>query len=236
MSQVTISELPPLSGDRNSTVGSAHWQLWGIRHVADRIGVNEFRRRLLHMLPGLLPVLLWIVPHRDPWGMPLIAVVIALSLALAALAFYRESDFARPGETSWHGSVIGYIVPILAMMLLLPGRAELGLLTLGVVAFGDGSAALSGKLVGGRRLPWNTRKTWIGLSCFVIAGTLAGSLSYWSEANPGVSFMIALTIGAVAALTAGIMESLPIRSHDNFRVGATAALTGLMMHVLLLGW
>lgn len=187
-------------------------------------------------MPGLLPFLLWIVPHRDPWGIPLITVVVALSMTLAALALYRESDFARPGEESWHNSVSGYIVPILAMMLLLPGRAELGLMTLGVVAFGDGSAALSGKLVGGSRLPWNTRKTWIGLSCFVIAGTLAASLSYWSEANPVVPFTIALAIGAAAALAGGIVESLPIRSHDNFRVGATAALTGLMMHVLILGW
>ena len=47
---------------------------------------------------------------------------------------------------------------------------------------------------------------------------------------------MALMIAAVASLAGAIVESLPLKSHDNLRVGTTAALTGLMMHFVLLGW
>ena len=188
------------------------------------------------MLPGLLPLAFLIIPHMDPWEPLLQGITITLSLTMMTFAIIRYRDFARPQESMWHMSVIGYSVPILAMLFLFPGRSELGLMTLGVVAFGDGSAALGGKLIGGRRLPWNHHKTWVGLCCFVVAGTIAASLSYWMDASPVVPFRIALGIGGTAALAGGFVESLPIRSHDNFRVGVTAALTGLMMHILLLGW
>ena len=62
------------------------------------------------------------------------------------------------------------------------------------------------------------------------------SLYYWIEARPGVPLTVALSIAGTTALMGAIVESLPIRSHDNLRVGATAAFTGLFMHVFLLGW
>lgn len=209
---------------------------WGVREIVDRLGICESRRRLLHMLPGLLPALLGVLPHRDPWEMPLKATVVAITLLAVGIAFLRERDFARPNETLWHMSVIGYALPVVALLLLLPGRSEIGLMTLGVLAFGDGSAALGGKLWGKRRLPWNHQKTWVGLGSFLCAGTLAASFNYWVDARPTVPISIALLIGGTAALMGAIAESLPIRSHDNFRVGTTAALTGLLMHVLILGW
>ena len=95
---------------------------------------------------------------------------------------------------------------------------------------------MGGLALGRRRLPWNRRKTWTGLFCFVGAATVMSTLYYWIEARPGVPFAVALLIAGVAALMAAIVETLPIRSHDNLRVGMTAALTGLFMHVTLLGW
>jgi dolichol kinase len=208
----------------------------GLSRLADRLGMPELRRRLLHMLPGLAPCLLWIIPHQDPWGPALIGASIITSLAIAVFAMFQAQAFARPGEEQWGAAVIGYVLPVLGTMLLLPGRSELGLMTLGIMAMGDGSAALGGLAWGGRRLPWNRRKTWTGLCCFVIAATSVGSVHYWMEARPGVPFQIALTIAGVAALVGAIVESLPLKSHDNLRVGTTAALTGLMMHVALMGW
>lgn len=238
MSRASSPELHPPLLARSPTADTAAfpWRLWGVRQLIERLGLCECRRRLLHMLPGLLPLLLLIIPHTDPWGALLIGIVITVSLTTITFAIIRERDFARPDESLWHMSVIGYSVPVVAMLLLLPGRSELGLMTLGVLAFGDGSAALGGKLLGGRRLPWNHRKTWAGLCCFVVAGTLAASLNYWIDARPAVPYGMALGIGAAAAVAGAVVESLPIRSHDNFRVGVTAALTGLVMHILLLGW
>jgi dolichol kinase len=238
MSRASIPGLQPRELDRSSSpqIPGIPRHVWGVRQLVDRLGVCEFRRRLLHMLPGLLPLLLLVIPHRDPWGPLLNGIVITLSLTLVTYAMIRERDFARPNEGLWHTTLLGYCAPVLAMLFLLPGRSELGLMTLGVVAFGDGSAALGGILMGGRRLPWNRRKTWAGLCCFLVAGTLGGTLNYWIDARPAVDIGVIFSIGAAAALTGAIAESLPFRSHDNLRVGVTAALTGLLMHTLLLGW
>ena len=208
----------------------------GVDSMAGRLGVAEFRRRLLHMLPGLLPCLLWIIPHQDPWGPLLINITLMISASVITFAMLRARAFARPGEEQFARAVAGYGVPVLGMLFLLPGRSELGLMTLGIMALGDGSAALGGLAWGRRRLPWNRRKTWMGLISFVVVATVMSTLYYWIEARPGVPFGVALLIAGVAALMAGIVESLPIRSHDNLRVGTTAALTGLFMHVMLLGW
>ena len=208
----------------------------GVKTLVTRLGVVEFRRRLLHMLPGLLPCLLWVIPHQDPWGPLLINITIMISISVITYAMLRARAFARPGEEQWSRAVAGYGVPVLGMLFLLPGRSELGLMTLGIMALGDGSAALGGLAWGRRRLPWNRRKTWMGISSFVVVATVMATLFYWMEARPGVPFGVALLIAGVAALMAGIVESLPIRSHDNLRVGTTAALTGLFMHVTLLGW
>ena len=208
----------------------------GVEPLTARLGVVEFRRRLLHMLPGLLPCLLWVIPHQDPWGPLLINITIMVTVSVMTYAMLRARAFARPGEEQFSRAIVGYGVPVLGMLLLLPGRSELGLMTLGIMALGDGSAALGGLAWGRRRLPWNRRKTWMGIISFVVVATVMATLYYWVEARPGVPFGVALLIAGVAALMAGIVESLPIRSHDNLRVGTTAALTGLFMHVTLLGW
>ena len=208
----------------------------GVKNLAERLGMSELRRRLLHMVPGLAPCLLWVIPHQDPWGPLLIGITIAVALGVVVFAMRQAQAFARPGEEQWGAAVIGYVIPVVATMLLLPGRSELGVMTLGIMALGDGSAALGGLAWGGRRLPWNRRKTWTGIFCFVVAATTMSSLYYWMEARPGVPFFVALMIAAVASLAGAIVESLPLKSHDNLRVGTTAALTGLMMHFVLLGW
>lgn len=234
MSRASLRELQPQSLPRS--ISSQPSRIPGFGRLFDRLGACECRRRVLHMLPGLLPSLLLVIPHRDPWGPLLIGIVVVTALATITYALTRETDFARPNESLWHISVIGYSVPVLAMLILLPGHAELGLMTLGVLAFGDGSAALGGKLFGGRRLPWNHRKTWAGLFCFLGAGTTVASFNYWLDSHPAVPVSVAVMIAGTASLAGAIVESLPIRSHDNFRVGVTAALTGMFMHMFILGW
>ncbi|MEI8383373.1 MAG: hypothetical protein WCJ09_24870 [Planctomycetota bacterium] len=238
MSRASINDLQNHSLGRTSTatLPPVSQRIWGVRNIVNKLGPCECRRRLLHMLPGLMPAWLLVIPHQDPWGPLLIGIVVAMSIAIVAFAIRRESDFARPNESQWHHSVMGYTIPVVALLLLLPGRSEIGLMTLGILAFGDGSAALGGKMIGGYRLPWNRRKTWAGLFCFVTMGTLVASFNYWIDAKPVVSYGVALSIASVAAMAGAFVESLPIRSHDNFRVGVTSALTGLLMHTYILGW
>ena len=205
----------------------------GFQRVVDRLGMTEFRRRLFHMTPAFLPIGLPYIPHRDVWGPPLLGIL-AVSMVMAiAVAIRLGHLLKRRSDEDWASAVVGYMVPVFAGLILFPGRAELGLMTLQIIALGDGSATLGGILLGGKKLPWNKKKTFSGIFCFAIVGSIAATYSYWGEANPVVPVGTAFFICSVAALCAGIVESLPIKSNDNLRVGTTALLVGLAMSSML---
>ncbi len=126
-------------------------------------------------------------------------------------------------------AVLGYVTPILAGILLFPGRAELGLMTLQILALGDGSATFGGLLLKGPHLPWNRRKTFSGFFCFLVAGTSASTYCYWSEARPALPLSEVFSICSTATICAALVESMPIRSNDNLRVGLTALVAGAVI-------
>jgi dolichol kinase len=200
-----------------------------------RLQGAEFRRRLLHILPGFFPFLLWVIPHKDPWGPILANSVIAVTAAIVIHSLWRFSAFARPGEENGRASILGYAFPMLAAMSAFRGREELGVMTLAILAFGDGSATVGGLLFGGKPLPWNPRKTLTGLLCFWVMGGILGTVVYWGESRPGVSWMVAASVAGVAVFFAGLLESLQSRINDNLRVGFASAIIGAAMHFALVG-
>ncbi len=210
---------------------SLHW-ISGIPLVGtvfDRIGETEFRRRLLHMTPGIIPLGLPLTPHGDvwePWLWTMAVVFMSTGLLASILA---APVVKRHGDENFVPSIWGYIVPPFAAFLLFPGRSELALMTLQIIAFGDGSATLGGKFFGGRKLPWNRQKSWSGLACFIVMGTLLATYSYWGEARPIPSVWQAAMICGIAATVCAVVESLPVRLNDNFCVGMTALLIGLAL-------
>ncbi len=223
----------------SSGVSERHLSDWvlsipGVSRVVDRIGVTEFRRRIFHMSPSLMPMALPFVPHHDVWGAPLLCILFLSTVTILVLSVVLGPFLVRNGEINWMGAVLGYMGPVVGSLLLFPGRAEWGLMTLQILALGDGSATLGGLMIGGRRLPWNRKKTYSGLFCFAIVGSLAASYSFWGESRPGVPFAKALLICGVAAVSAAFVESLPIRSNDNLRVGTTALIVGIMMSLLVI--
>jgi dolichol kinase len=201
----------------------------GVPVLVDELGATEFRRRLLHMLPALVPLGLPFTPHSDIWEPWLFLGTLVFAAVGLVTAVLLAPWVTRPGEENWPSAVLGYVGPLLGTFLLFPGRTELALMTLHIVALGDGSAVLGGKLLKGPELPWNSRKTFSGLACFVAISSLSATYSYWGEARPTVSVATAFMICSGAALCAGIAESLPLKSADNFRVGTTAAVTGTVL-------
>lgn len=217
------------------TVTAATWtwpSLGGLRHR--RLAAPEIRRRLLHMLPGLLPFVLWFIPHPDPWGPILADVVLLLTVAIVGPALIRFSAFARPGERDGRSSVLGYALPILAALCLFRGREELGMMTLAILAFGDGSATLGGMLIGGRRLPWNYEKSWTGLACFLVIGGIMATLVFWGESRPAVTWTQAALVAGGATLIAAIAESVRSRINDNLRVGVISLVVGAVLQALVI--
>lgn len=221
-----------------SEISQPHLPEWllnlpGVPRVIDKLGITEFRRRLFHMSPALIPIGLPFIPHADVWGPILTTMIYVLAIVGFCVAVKIGPWVTREGEASWMRAVIGYMVPICLPFIFLPGRAELGLMTLQIIALGDGSATLGGLMIGGRRLPWNRKKTFSGLLCFTLVGSVAATYSYWGEASPAVPVGIVYLICATAAVAAAIVESLPIRSNDNLRVGLTALFVGIGMSTLL---
>lgn len=208
---------------------------WDMRIPARDLNPCEVRRRLLHMLPGFFPFLLWLIPHPDPWGPYLVGAVLATFAVVCSSSLLQFAAFAREGEANGRGSILGYAIPILAAVFLFRGREELVLMTLVILAFGDGSATLGGMKLGGRRLPWNRKKTLTGIVCFVGIGGPLASLVFWGECRPGISLPLAFVCGMGATLTAAIAESIPTKGNDNLRVGVTAVLMGALLELLVVG-
>jgi dolichol kinase len=196
------------------------------------------------MAPGLLPPLLWFVPHRDPLSPTLQAILFGLGVALGAHVYWRYQHIRRPEDTERAAAVLGYALSVLGMLAAFPGQPQLGLAVLAVLAFGDGSATLGGKLLGGPTLPWNREKTWSGLACFLLFGTLTAATFYWGEPwfNPEalehrhVGFDTSLLCAAFATSAAALAESVRSRVNDNVRVGFVAAVAVTLAHAVLVGW
>jgi len=205
-----------------STAGSPLdfvFRLPGSRTIAGRMGRAELRRRLLHMAPGLLPLVLWAYPHNYPdWELPVRVWVCGLAIALAFFGINRRREVQRDGELDWTESVLWYSFSVIGALAVAPRHPEYCLMVLTILAFGDGSATLGGKLIGGPRLPWNRDKSWAGLLCFWACGTVMSALAFRGEV-PQTTFGHAAAIAALVTLAAAVAESLPLKLNDNLRVG-----------------
>lgn len=190
----------------------------------------ESRRRLWHMAPGLLPVPLQFIPHRDPLSPTLWWIIMAVITLLTAHIFLRFRRIRRGVGDVGTSAIIGYAAAVLLTILLLPDRLEVGLAVLAVLAFGDGSASLFGQLLRGPALPWNPGKSWSGFVAFLFVGGLLTAWIYWGEtqnpeaAEPALDFVRALLLTAPAVAVCAVFESIPSRINDNIRVGVTAAI------------
>lgn len=196
----------------------------------------EWRRRILHIAPGFLPLVLWYIFHHDPlsWDSRAWMALIIVSIGAGTAIRYRQ--IARRGETMNAACILGYAVPVFLLLMLLPSHAEIGLAVLAVIAIGDGSATLAGLLMRGPRLPWNPDKSWAGLLTFMLLGSTWASIIYWGEARPVVPISSAFLIGGTAAIVAGICESLNSRIDDNIRVGVAASVCVVVTHGILIGF
>ncbi len=204
--------------------------------IFGRMSPTECKRRLLHILPGLLPTILWFIPHKDPlsWDCRAWLGLIIGGIGIATTVKYRR--IARGNETSNPACILGYTVPVFLLLMVIPAHAQLGLATLAIISFGDGFATVGGLLLPGPRLPWNKQKSWAGFLCFLTFAVPWSAMVYWGESRPAVSFSMALFVGGTATLFAAICESIKSGIDDNIRVGAAAAAGIVTTHFAAAAW
>jgi len=181
-------------------------------------------RKALHTAVGVLA-----------FAVPLLGAAGTLALALFLVAWNlwvlpRISWLWRPGELrrGAGSGIVLYPVAILILTLLFPHRLEVVAACWGILAFGDGVAALAGVAWSGARLPWNREKSWAGTVAGAVAGTvaaavlLAWSLEQLERAVPPFPHLAAIAAGA--GLFAAWLESQPQGLDDNLRVPIPTAL------------
>jgi dolichol kinase len=216
----------------------------GTHPLLRRVSLRELRRRAWHMLPGLLPFVLWGFPHADPLSPTLRLIIVGICVGLAAIIYIQYHEIARqPDEERVRSScVLGYAGSIVAAVLLFPSAAEIAFAVLAILAFGDGMATLFGKLLRSRSLPWNRDKTWSGFVAFILFALPTAALIYWGEshnpeaAEPGVSLGTAFLCVSFAVVASAIVESVRSRLNDNVRVGIVSLACMAAAHSVFVGW
>lgn len=187
---------------------------------------NEVLRKILHMSPGLLPFALAFVDHPDPLEALALIVVTGIICTLTGIYLLLKSRVSRTNETDFYLTALSYPAIVLATLLLFPARAEFTMVVVIILALGDGSAFIGGKLFGRAKLPWNAKKSWAGTFSFVLVSAPLATLAFWLESrNPEVSWTFAAFCAGSAAITASLAESLPVKLSDNLRVGLAAVCT-----------
>lgn len=205
---------------------------------------TELGRKIVHISMGAFALLLrWMVPWQ--------AILMAFSGLVLNVFFLHKltgNRLLRLDERKRRFSlgIVTYPAILLLVFVIFRSRLELAAGIWGLLAVGDGLAAVAGLTLGGPVLRWNPKKRWTGLITFVIFGTAASAfLIRWTQQallsgssghlGPvtwiGASFFPdgivimdlslspSLLVGcSMAALAAALVESLHTSLDDNLLV------------------
>lgn len=155
-------------------------------------------------------------------------------LLTAALSAFNAWVWPRLGGRSlWRDpqgrrdtGILAYPLILLVLTLCFHRRLDVVAATWGILALGDGMAAILGRTLGRRTLPWNPDKTWVGTLAYAAFGTLgAGGLLLCMASPVSQDRWIVLWLAsALAAILAAAVESLPLGLDDNLTAPPLAAL------------
>jgi dolichol kinase len=199
--------------------------------VPRRLG-QELVRQLLHGSAVLIP-LLWL---NDPsWHLPIASVIVSLCVTFGVSEVLRSQGISIPlitklVQAAGREEEIGRyaISPLLfaaGVSLPLVVSTILGIPVIGaasVCAFlvGDSLSTIGGLLYGRHHYPFNRRKT------------LEGTLTGFSLAFLVLLFIVSPLSALLCAVTAGVIELLPLRIDDNLAVPIlTTALLAILRFV-----
>lgn len=162
-----------------------------------------------------------------------IGVFGAAAVALAGLLFNLLLLSHFGGRALWRlreavrgfaAGIVLYPLSVLFVLLAFWRYPEVAAAAWGIVAFGDGFAALAGATEMGPRLAWNSSKSWAGSVAFVLAAApLTAILICWTA--PGKYAMSFLVVaGVLVSMVAAWVESQPLGLDDNLTVPLLSAI------------
>jgi uncharacterized protein (TIGR00297 family) len=180
--------------------------------------------RLVHIAAGSAALLLRYVL----WWEALILVGLALAFNMYGLPRLAGGALMRDREPLRHLSsgVVLYPLSVLLLILLIPSRLDIVAAAWGILAVGNGMAALAGRHLGGPRVPWNRQKSVAASAALMLCGGTAGAFLCWwcrPAVIPPPYLWFSIGVPFAAAFVAAVVETIPIRLNDNFSVPCSAA-------------
>jgi uncharacterized protein (TIGR00297 family) len=133
----------------------------------------ELLRKTVHISMGAFALALrFLTPQQAA-----LCACIALGFNLFVLHRVTRRALLRHDEKprGFSPGIVLYPAAVLALIIVFRHRLELAAAVWGLIAFGDGMAAVFGTTFRGPRLPWNPGKTWIGFTAFLLWGTAASA-------------------------------------------------------------
>lgn len=182
---------------------------------------GELKRKLVHIgVGGFALALRFLTPFQ------------AALLAVTAFVFNWQVLPRIGGRSMWREGeltkgrargILIYPLSVLGLILVFHDRLFMAAAIWGLLALGDGMAAIVGQALRGPALPWNPSKGWLGFIAFVLFGTLgAFALALWTrpDLDPARTFAVMLALSFLTAL----VESADTTLDDNFTVPLAAAI------------
>lgn len=184
----------------------------------------EARRKMVHIGVGGFALLLRFMTWRQA-ALMAAAAFIFNGLVLPRIGgrgLWRDTDHGR----GYPAGILLYPLAVLGLILVFRDELWKAAALWGLLAVGDGLAALLGLAAGGARLPWNRDKSWAGFLAFLVGGTVAASvLAVWTLHLPVAAWASphVLAVTAPLALVCALVESLPTTLDDNLTVPLVGA-------------
>ncbi len=188
------------------------------------VATNEILRKLVHIGFGFCALLL-------RWLTPLEAALVAVAAFLhnwKVLPLLLGKRIARDARGTDLGILL-YPAAVFFVIVVFKGDPGIAAAVWAILAFGDGSATLAGRIIGGPRLPWNRSKTFVGSAAFALVGG-AASWAIASFVAPDPPYALPwISLCLLAAAACAIAESLELNVDDNIVVPLVGGLSLLAL-------
>ncbi|KAM9996664.1 hypothetical protein ACTFIZ_001597 [Dictyostelium cf. discoideum] len=195
---------------------------------------SEFSRKFIHTGTGIIYVLVWRIFPQFNWYsrivVGLVPLIISFQYALIGLGIINDqkivdsmSRSGSPRELLLGPLSYGIIISSLTMIYW---YSPISIITIGVLCFGDGFAAMFGLKYGIKRIPYNREKTLIGSLAFLICSFI-GTFILLTLLQDRLLYPSIVLLQPLfwVCLISTIIESLPLRDWDNITISICSVLT-----------
>ncbi|XP_010278283.1 PREDICTED: probable phytol kinase, chloroplastic [Nelumbo nucifera] len=206
---------------------------------------QTFSRKLVHILSGLLYMFSWPIFSTSITARFFAALVPFLNcvrLVVYGLSLANDEGLVksvtREGnpEELLRGPLY-YVLILILCAVIFWRESPIGVISLAMMAGGDGFADIMGRRFGSLKLPYNQHKSWIGSISMFLSGFLIsmGMLYYFSALGYfQLDWVWTVEKVALVSLVATVVESFPNKEgiDDNISVPITSMLMSLLFFQL----